>query len=128
LITENIYDSLIDSLFESKKEIVSILKSLGNEVRFQILLNLLSGEKSFGNIVDGINKEKTAVANHLTHLLRVQLIEKGNFGIYKINGDGIEFMKSIDSAFKKSPTRQLKRFQDLQSRQISNSFLNRFSQ
>ena len=109
-------------------EIIPILKSLGNQGRFQILLYLLSGEKSFGNIVNEINKEKTAIANHLTHLIRVRLIERGNYGIYKISGDGIEFMKAIDSAFQKSPTRQIRRFQELQSRQISNSFLNRFSQ
>ena len=112
---------------ESKTDIIVILKSLGSEFRFQILLELLTGAKSFGNIVKKINKEKTAVANHLSHLIRAKLIEKGDFGIYKISGDGIEFMKAIDTAFQKSPTRQMKKFQELQSRQISNSFLNRFS-
>jgi len=127
LITENIYDSLIDSLSESSSEIVSILKTLGNQWRFQILLQLLTGVKSFGSIVKAVNREKTAVANHLSHLIKVDLIKKGDYGIYGISEDGIEFMKAIDSAFQKSPTRQMKKFQDLQSRKISNSFLNRFS-
>jgi predicted transcriptional regulator len=109
-------------------EIVLILKSLGNEFRFQILLQLLTGAKSFGTIVKNINREKTAISNHLTQLIEAKLVEKGDYGVYKISGDGIEFMKAIDSAFQKSPTRQLKRFQDLQSRNISDSFLNRFSQ
>ena len=112
---------------ESSSEIVSILKSLGNDYRFQILLLLLTGAKSFGTIVKGINREKTAVANHLNQLLETNLIEK-DYGIYRISGDGIEFMKAINSAFHKSPTRQAREFQELQSRKISNSFLNRFGQ
>ncbi len=128
MISKNIHDSLIESLIESSIEIVSILKSLGNEYRFQILLQLLTGAKSFGTIVKNINREKTAISNHLSHLINANLIEKGDYGIYRISGDGIEFMKAIDSAFQQSPTRQLRKFKKLQSRKISNSFLNRFSQ
>jgi len=108
-------------------EIVSILKSLGNKYRFQILLQLLTEAKSFGTIVKDINREKTAIANHLSHLIKANLIEKGDYGIYRISGDGIEFMKAIDKTFQKSPTRQMRKFKDLQSRKISKSFLNRFS-
>jgi predicted transcriptional regulator len=68
------------------------------------------------------------VSNHLSQLIAANLIEKGDYGIYRISGDGIEFMKAIDSAFQQSPTRQLRKFKELQSRKISNSFLNRFSQ
>jgi len=128
MISENIYDPIIESLSESFLEIVSLLKSLGNEYRFKILLQLLTGAKSFGTIVNNINLEKTAISNHLSHLINTNLIEKGDYGIYKISGDGIEFMKAIDSAFQQSPTRQLKKFKELQSRKISNSFLNRFNQ
>ncbi|MHA1240757.1 MAG: ArsR/SmtB family transcription factor [Promethearchaeota archaeon] len=128
MISENIHDPLIESLNESSMEIVSILKSLGNEYRFKILLQLLTGVKSFGNIVKNVNREKTAISNHLSHLINANLIEKGDYGIYKISGDGIEFMKAIDSAFQQSPTRQLKKFKELQSRKISDSFLNRFNQ
>jgi len=127
MISESIYDIIIKSLNESFMEIVSLLKSLGNKTRFQILLYLLKGSKSFGNIVNELPLEKTAVANHLSHLIKTNLIEKGDYGIYKISGDGIEFMKAIDFAFQKSPTRQLQKFQYLQSRKISRSFLNRFS-
>jgi len=128
MISKNIHDSLIESLIESSMEIVSILKSLGNEYRFQILLQLLTGAKSFGTIVKNINREKTAISNHLSHLINANLIEKGDYGVYRISEDGIEFMKAIDSAFQQSPTRQLRKFKELQSRNISNSFLNRFSQ
>jgi len=128
MISKNIHDSLIKSLIESSQEIVSILKSLGNEYRFQILLQLLTGAKSFGTIVKNVNREKTAISNHLSHLINANLIEKGDYGVYRISEDGIEFMKAIDSAFQQSPTRQMRKFKELQSRKISNSFLNRFSQ
>jgi len=128
MISKNIHDSLIESLIESSMEIVSILKSLGNEYRFQILLQLLTGAKSFGTIVKNINREKTAISNHLSHLINANLIEKGDYGVYIISEDWIEFMKAIDSAFQQSPTRQLRKFKELQSRNISSSFLNRFSQ
>ena len=127
MISESIYDILIESLNESFMEIVSLLKSLGNKNRFQILLYLLKGSKSFGNIVKDVNLKKTAVSNHLSQLIEANLVEKGDYGIYRISGDGIEFMKAIDFAFQKSPTRQMKKFKDLQSRKISNSFLNRFT-
>ena len=127
MISENIHDPLIESLNEASMEIVPILKSLGNEYRFQILLQLLKGTKSFGNIVKNTNREKTAISNHLSHLINTNLIKKGDYGIYRISGDGIEFMKAIDSAFQQSPTRQLKKFNELQSRKISKLFLNRFS-
>jgi len=127
MISENVHDLLIESLNESLEEINSILKTLGNENRVKILISLLKGSKSFGTLVENLGKKKTAVANHLTQLIKANLIEK-DYGIYRISGDGIEFLKSIDSAFQKSPTRQLRKFQDLQSRKISNSFLNRFSQ
>ena len=94
-------------------------------------LNLFKFKK-IGKFIDLVwliilGEKKTAVSNHLTQLLETNLIEK-DYGIYRISGDGIEFMKAVDSAFQKSPTRQMKKFQDLQSRNISNSFLNRFSQ
>ena len=127
MISENIYEPLIESVNECYMDLVSILKTLGNENRFRILLILLEGSKSFGALVDNLGKKNTAVSNHLTQLLETSLIEK-DYGIYRISGDGIEFMKAVDSAFQKSPTRQIKKFQDMQSRKISNSFLNRFSQ
>ena len=36
MISENIHDSLIESLKESSMEIISIFKALGNEYRFKI--------------------------------------------------------------------------------------------
>ncbi len=128
MISENIYDDLIESLKESFSDITSILKCLGNDKRMMILVILLKGSQSYGYIVEKINLRKTAVSNHLSQLLEVNLIKKGNYGIYNITGDGIEFIKAIKNAYQKSPTRQRKKFEALQRRGVSPSFLNRFSQ
>ena len=127
MISENIHDDVIESLKESFLSITLILKSLGNEKRLMILLYLLKGPQSYGSIVNEVNLKKTAVSNHLSHLLNVNLIEKGDYGIYNITGDGIEFIKAIDNAYKKSPTRQMEKFEGLQRRGVSTAFLNRFS-
>ncbi|MFX0072514.1 MAG: ArsR/SmtB family transcription factor [Candidatus Hermodarchaeota archaeon] len=127
MISENIYDALIDSLSSSFSDISKILKCLGNEKRFQILISLLKGPLSYGNIVKTLELKKTAVSNHLTKLLEVKLIERDNYGIYKISGDGLEFLKAINRAFYESPTRILIHFEKLQRGKMSDSFLNRYS-
>ena len=106
---------------------MDILKSLGNENRLKILLTLLQKEKSYGSIVKELNLKKTAVSNHLTQLLTTKMIERGDYGIYKITGDGIEILKGIEKAYEQSPSRKRERFQALQRRSVSKSFVNRFS-
>ncbi|MHA1489023.1 MAG: ArsR/SmtB family transcription factor [Promethearchaeota archaeon] len=128
MISENIYDDLIESIKESFSDITSILKCLGNDKRMMILVILLKGSQLYGSIVEEIDLRKTAVSNHLSQLLEVNLIKKRNYGIYSITGDGIEFIKAIKNAYKKSPTRQRKKFESLQRRGVSPSFLNRFNQ
>ena len=128
MISENPYDDLIESIEESFEEIVTIAKSLGNEKRLKILIFLLKRTNSFGSLMNKIKLKKTALSNHLSHLINAKLIEKVDFGVYSITGDGIEFMEAIERAYHQSPSREKKRFKALQTRGISNSFLNRYSQ
>jgi len=128
MITENIYDDLIESLTRSFNELTEILKSLGNETRIKIMIFLLHGPQSYSSIVEETNLKKTAVSNHLSQLINTKLIERGDYGIYKISGDGLAFIKSIKKAYQMSPTRQIIKFEALQRRSVSRSFLNRFSQ
>jgi DNA-binding transcriptional ArsR family regulator len=127
LITPNVHDHLIESLNLSFTEITDILKALGNEKRIQILIILLEGPQSYGIIVQELNLKKTAVSNHLTQLLEVNLIRREGSGVYEITGDGLQFIRAIDNAFQKSPTRQAEKFDKIERRGISNSFLERFS-
>jgi predicted transcriptional regulator len=102
------------------------LKALGNEKRIQILVLLLEGPQSYGTIVQELNLKKTAVSNHLTQLRDVNLIRREGNGVYEITGDGLQFVRGIENAYQKSPTRQAEKFDLLQRRGISESFIERF--
>jgi DNA-binding HxlR family transcriptional regulator len=122
-----INEDLKISIEHSFYEIASILKTIGNQKRFKILISLLEGTQSFGYLLKETNLQRTALSNHLTKLININLIEKVNFGIYNITGDGLEFMKALDKAYYESPTQTLKRFDNLQGGKISKSFLHRFN-
>jgi len=121
-----INEDLKVSIEHSFYEIASIIKIIGNQKRFKILLSLLEGPQSFGYLLKETNLQRTALSNHLTKLVNIKLIQKVNFGIYKITGDGLEFMKALDKAYYESPTRTMEQFENLQSGKISESFLYRF--
>ena len=126
MITENLYESLIESYRISFNEIATILKALGNEKRLHILLFLLNGSQSYGYIVEELSLKKTAVSNHLSQLLDAKLIRREGSGVYEITGDGLQFIRAIENAYKKSPTRKIEKFESIERRTISKSFLNRF--
>ncbi len=127
MITHNVHEHLIESINISFSEIIDILKALGNEKRIQILVLLLEGPKPYSSIVQELELKKTAVSNHLTQLREVNLIKREGNGVYEITGDGLQFVRAIENAFQKSPTRQLEKFESLQRRGISESFIQRFS-
>ncbi|MFW9990112.1 MAG: ArsR/SmtB family transcription factor [Candidatus Odinarchaeota archaeon] len=126
MITQNVHEHLIESINLSFSEITDILKALGNEKRMQILVLLLKGPQSYSTIVQELDLKKTAVSNHLTQLRDVNLIKREGNGVYEITGDGLQFIRAIENAFQKSPTRQADKFDLLQRRGISESFLERF--
>ena len=127
MITENIHDHLIESINVSFSEITAIMKALGNEKRVQILVLLLKGTQSYNIIVKELNLKKTAVSNHLTQLREVNLIKREGNGVYEITDSGLEFIRAVENAYKKSLSKQLKRFEDLERRSVSAEFLHRFS-
>jgi DNA-binding transcriptional ArsR family regulator len=122
-----VYEKLIESINLSFSEIVDILKALGNEKRIQILILLLKGSQSYSKIVQELNLKKTAVSNHLTQLREVNLIRREGNGVYEITADGLQFIRAIEKAYQKSPTRQAEKFDSLQRRGISELFLERFN-
>lgn len=119
-------EDLSRSIEDSFNEICSILKALGNQKRFKILLSLLQGLQAFGTLLKETELQRTALSNHLTQLIDANLIEKVDYGVYKISGDGLEFLKALKKAYYESPTRLLTQFEKIQSRKISDPFLHRF--
>ena len=127
MINKDLNEDLRISIENSFNEIASILKAIGNQKRFKILLRLLEGAQSFGYLLKETNLQRTALSNHLTKLIKLNLIETVDFGIYHITGDGLEFMKAFDKAYYESPTRTMERFDNLQGGKISEKFLHRFN-
>jgi len=119
-------EDLSSSIEDFFNEICSILKALGNQKRFKILLSLLQGLQAFGTLLRETELRRTALSNHLTQLIDANLIEKVDYGVYKISGDGLEFLKALKKAYYESPTRLLTQFEKIQSRKISDPFLHRF--
>jgi len=117
---------LIESFEKSFKDILKIIKSMGNENRLKILSVLLIGEKTFEQLKNETSLQKTALSNHLTKLINNGLIEKPEHGKYKITTDGNLFLRAVDSAFYKSNIWKQKQTEKLERRQFSEMFIESF--
>ncbi|MFX1395678.1 MAG: winged helix-turn-helix domain-containing protein [Promethearchaeota archaeon] len=117
---------LVESLENSFSVVLGVIKALGNKMRFKIMLSLLTGQKSFMDLKFETKLQKTALSNHLTILVRKELIEKPSVGNYKITQDGELFMRAIDDAYQKSQIREKKDIEALQSGKFSKSFIDSF--
>ncbi len=119
-------DELKNALNASKVELLTILKSIGNEKRFKILRSLLTGEKSFEFLKNETDLQKTALANHLTILIDSGLVIKPEYGKYQINSDGELFLYALEAAYQKSIIKERTLTERLQQNQFSESFIKTF--
>jgi len=117
---------LVSSLENSFQEILSIIKAIGNNKRLKILLTLLTGEKTFENLKKETKLQKTALANHLIKLMKILLIEKPDYGKYKITSDGELFIRAMENAYKYSDIRESKGMEVIQRGQFSKDFVDSF--
>jgi len=119
-------NELKESLEQSFDDILAIIKAMGNQNRLKILITLLSGEKSFQTLMSETNLQKTALSNHLTLLFKKNLIEKPDYGKYKITQDGVEFIRAIQMVWHQSDTQRKKELEIIQGRKLSETFLESF--
>jgi DNA-binding transcriptional ArsR family regulator len=92
-------NEISDIISESYKDITSILKAAGSPKRLKILSFLLKGPKSFSFILDHLKIKRTTINHHLDLLMESKLIEKENFGVYRLTESGIEFIVNIVNAY-----------------------------
>ena len=121
----------IDSLQRSEflnmsfDEIDNILILIAHPTRFKILILLLNGPMSFQSIMGEIKIQKSALANHLTKLKNSYLIEKVQYGTYRLTEDGNKYLEYLELAFKESKMRR-KQIEDGKQRlEMTKSFLER---
>ena len=112
-------------LLRSFDEITAILTAIGHPNRFKILILLLTGPMTFQTLLEEMNLQKSALANHLTHLKNRSLIEKIRHGTYKITNDGKSYIQAIEAASRESKTRREKIRETKQRQELAKTFLER---
>jgi DNA-binding HxlR family transcriptional regulator len=117
---------LLQSYETHSEELNQILSALSHEKRLQIMLDLLTGDKSFRELKKGTNLEKTALANHLNRLLSVQIITKPAYNTYRLNSDGERYLRIIELAYQQSSHKIKKDKERIEMRQFSKSFVTNF--
>ena len=115
--------TLKKSFEQVSQDLFPILKALGNIKRFSILIALLDGPCSFQKLLSHTHLQKTAMANHLNQLVKVNLIQKPDYGYYDLTMDGLEYLRAIYRTWMQSMTVQQKKLQSVQSRPMSSGFI-----
>jgi DNA gyrase inhibitor GyrI/DNA-binding transcriptional ArsR family regulator len=75
-------------VLESLDEIISILKALDHPQRMRILTLMVTESKTFQQLMELTDLQKSALGNHLSILQEKNLIQKIDRGIYQICPDG----------------------------------------
>ena len=81
---EKTLNDLLLSYQQNFPQLLKIIEALAHEKRLQILMSLLTGNKSFSDLKKSTQLEKTALASHLKKLLQVRLINKPAYNTYAI--------------------------------------------
>ncbi|MBN1801583.1 MAG: ArsR family transcriptional regulator [Candidatus Lokiarchaeota archaeon] len=126
MISQKSNIELEESIEEAFTIVLGFVKAIGNESRLLILLSLLTGEKSFNDLMKVTALQKTALANHLTKLIDKALIRKPSVGNYMITEDGRLFLRGLDSGYKHSSIRDKNEARKEQSGQFSDTFISYF--
>ena len=107
------------------EEILSIAKALGNQTRLRVLSLLLQNKQSFQALMNFTNLKKTALSNHLSHLVNNGLIIRSDHGVYEITSDGSLFIQAMISSYKQSD-HQKEQLKTLKGLKMSNMFIQSF--
>ena len=118
--------SLKQCLQDIENELVTVIKGMANSTRFHILVLLLGDQMSFHQLLKQCNLKKTALANHLNHLIKVKLVEKKGYGIYSIKSDGVKFLRANFETWEDSIMNNQKKLRKIETRSMSKQFVNNF--
>jgi DNA-binding transcriptional ArsR family regulator len=85
---ENLACRIIPTLYAMINE--TVFSALANPVRRQVVMLLLSKERSAGSIAEAFNISRSAVSEHLSILRQAQLVQETRAGrerIYSLNAE-----------------------------------------
>jgi DNA-binding transcriptional ArsR family regulator len=116
---------LTEKRLDLGEDTVKIAKALANESRFKMLIQLYAEPVTFKKLKEVTALEKSALANNLTKLLDVGLVEKSQHGIYAITEDGKKLLEALEAFIKGSNERKRKLKIATAQRQMMKPFLER---
>jgi len=99
-------DSIWGIFSRSNEDIVLILEALGNIRRLQILTFTLKGSSTFDKLQKVTGLGKTALAHHLSILVKSGVLKHTGKGQYALSVDGVELLTAIGTAYMASKRRR----------------------
>lgn len=109
-------DNLQRAVFEANNDLARVLRAAAHTKRLQLLALLVKGSKEFIELHSATKLSKTALANHLTKLIKKGLVERVNRGNYQITPDGYKLLESIVGTYMSSQRREALERQQLLER------------
>ena len=101
-------------VLESLDDIVSLLRVLDHPQRMKILAVMFSETKTFQELTEFTNLQKSALGNHLSALQEKNLIEKLDRGLYKLSIDGESLFEHIAQSYLENKIREQERLARIQ--------------
>ncbi len=105
--------TLKETLLESAEDISDLIKTAAHRHRLQILALLTDGPREFASLLDAMKLSKTALANHLTHMMKRGLLERYERGMYQITKDGKDLLQAIATFYINSKAREINQIEHL---------------
>jgi len=100
-------------LLESPDDVSDLIKAAAHAHRLHILALLTDGPTEFSVLLDAVKVSKTALANHLTHMMNKGLVERSDRGMYQITKDGQDLLSAVAGFYEGSKTRELNRLKQM---------------
>ena len=116
---------MTDNLTLLNDDALNVAKALANESRLKILTQLYVEPLTFKGLKEITALEKSALANNLSKLLDIGLVEKYQHGIYRITEDGKKLLETLAGFIKESKERKQKDQIEKAQRQMIQPFLER---
>lgn len=116
---------MTDNLILLNDGALNVAKALANESRLKILTQLYVEPLTFKGLKEITALEKSALANNLSKLLDIGLVEKYQHGIYRITEDGKKLLETLAGFIKESRERKRKDQIEQAQRQMIQPFLER---
>ncbi|MFX0050080.1 MAG: GyrI-like domain-containing protein [Candidatus Hodarchaeota archaeon] len=106
--------SMEEFVLESIDEIISTLKALDHSQRMRILTAMITESKTFQQLMELTDLQKSALGNHLSILQEKNLIQKVDRGIYQLCPDGECLVGHIAQSHLENKVREQERLERIQ--------------